>query len=126
MGFWWCFEDGVLECGRWIDGFGLKFWLWWRIEDWMGWWWFARCGLVLRVQFRLSVGGFVPAYTRSGAAVVGDSLLVSCGRGWICGGFTNMVLILVSIFWLGSISPYSCELGLDFFAVSWLWCHSRG
>lgn len=67
------------------------------------------------------VGGFVPTCTSPMVVVVGDSLLMSWGRGWICGDF----IIRVSI-WLGSISPYSFELGLGLLVVSWLWHHSRG
>ena len=40
--------------------------------------------------------------------------------------FNIFVLFLVVIFWLGSIRPYSFELGLGLFAVPWLWRHSRG
>ena len=126
MGFWWYLEDGVLDCGRWIDGFGLNFWRWWRIEDRMGRWWVVRSGMVLMVQIKLGVGDLVPTCSSPAVIVVGDSLLMPWGRGWIRGGFFIRALILVSGFWLGSISPYSFELGLRFSVVPLLWRHYRG
>ena len=84
----------------------------------------VRCWLVKRVLVRLGGGGLVTVFS-SLAEFVKGSVLAAWGRPCVCGGsllFFTGVLIFVSGFWLGSISPYSSELGFGEVVVIWMWC----
>ena len=62
--------------------------------------------------------------------VFGGSVLVAHGsRRWFCGGSVLIlirILCLVFNVWLGSISPYSLELGFVCVMGLCLWCLSQG
>ena len=129
LGLW--FWSGSLGCRRWVDGSGLEFWPgflgwgWWSFADRMDWrrlWWWC-----VEEWVRSGVG--VCGTVCTSLAAIFGFLLVAYGSSWVCGG---SVLILIGILclvfnvWLGSISPYSLELGFVRVMVFCLGCLPRG
>ena len=87
-----------------------------------------RCWVMVRVPIKLGVGGFATACTRPAEVNLWVLVLASWGRDWDGSGslvFFIRVLFPVIVFWLGSISPYSVELGLGQITGLWSWCLFR-